>query len=176
MNSIGPPNTDLLQVKNLQTYFRTEDQLVKAVNGISFSVKPGETVGIVGESGSGKSVSSLSIMGLIPQPPGFIAGGEIWFQNKDGSTTNLLSLPEEELRQYRGNEVAMIFQEPMTSLNPVFRCGEQVTEAILVHQKISKAGAKKQVLGLFEKVQLPNPERIYNAYPHQLSGRSKHNV
>ncbi len=168
--------SDLLQVNQLQTYFRSEEQLVKAVDGISFSVKAGETLGIVGESGSGKSVSSLSIMRLVPQPPGYIAGGEIWFSRADGQAANLLELPDEEMRRYRGNEIAMIFQEPMTSLNPVFRCGHQVVEAILIHQKVSKTVAKQQALNLFEQVQLPDPERIFQAYPHQISGGQKQRV
>ncbi|MFK7903656.1 MAG: ABC transporter ATP-binding protein [Chitinophagales bacterium] len=166
----------LLQVNNLQTHFKTEEGLVKAVNDVSFTLKRGETLGIVGESGSGKSVTSLSIMRLIPNPPGFIAGGEILFNNRKGEQVNLVDIPESEMRTYRGNEIAMIFQEPMTSLNPVFTCGDQVMEAILLHQKVSKDVARASTIDLFAKVQLPNPERIFKAYPHQLSGGQKQRV
>ncbi|MGB1204569.1 MAG: ABC transporter ATP-binding protein [Chitinophagales bacterium] len=166
----------LLEVKNLETHFKTEDGIVKAVDKVSFNIYKGETVGIVGESGSGKSVTSLSIMGLIPQPPGYIAGGEILYHRPDGSVIDLAQISEDELRKYRGNEIAMIFQEPMTSLNPVFTCGDQVLEAILLHQEVSKAEAKKRTIELFEKVQLPTPERIFDSYPHQLSGGQKQRV
>jgi len=166
----------LLEVKNLETHFKTEEGLVKAVNNVSFNIHRGETVGIVGESGSGKSVTSLSIMGLIPNPPGKIVGGEINFYDKDGSVTDLVKTDEAQMRHYRGNEISMIFQEPMTSLNPVFTCGNQVTEAIRLHQSVDKAEAKKRTLHLFEKVQLPTPERIFSAYPHQLSGGQKQRV
>ncbi len=166
----------LLQVNNLQTHFKTDEGLVKAVNNVSFTLNRGETLGIVGESGSGKSVTSLSIMRLIPNPPGFIAGGEILFSNRKGEEVNLIDIPESEMRTYRGNEIAMIFQEPMTSLNPVFTCGDQVMEAILLHQKVSKEVAKAATIDLFAKVQLPNPERVFKAYPHQLSGGQKQRV
>lgn len=166
----------LLEVKNLVTEFKTGDGIVKAVNDVSFTLNRGETIGIVGESGSGKSVTSLSIMRLIPNPPGRIAGGQILFHEKDGKTTDLVSLPEEQMRLYRGNEVSMIFQEPMTSLNPVFTCGNQVMETILLHQRVDKVKAKEITLNMFAKVQLPNPERIFDAYPHQLSGGQKQRV
>ncbi len=167
----------LLEVIDLQTWFTTEEGTVKAVDGISFTLHRGETLGIVGESGSGKSVSSLSIMRLIQSPPGQIVGGQILFYPKDGAAPiDLLKLSEEEMRQQRGNNIAMIFQEPMTSLNPVFTCGDQVMEAILLHQKTDKQSAKQRVLQLFEKVQLPDPERIFNAYPHQISGGQKQRV
>ncbi len=166
----------LLEVIDLQTHFKTEDGIVKAVDKVSFTIYRGETVGIVGESGSGKSVTSLSIMGLIPQPPGFIAGGQILYHQKDGKVTDLVQLSDDELRHYRGNEVSMIFQEPMTSLNPVFTCGDQVMEAILLHQELDQTNAKKLTLELFDKVQLPDPERVFNAYPHQLSGGQKQRV
>ncbi len=169
-------NNILLEVKDLETHFRTEEGIVKAVNKVSFTIRKGETVGIVGESGSGKSVTSLSIMGLIPNPPGFIAGGEILYHRPDGSTVDLAKLEEAEMRKYRGNEVAMIFQEPMTSLNPVFTCGDQVLEAILLHKDVNKTEAKKLTLELFDKVQLPDPPRIFDAYPHQLSGGQKQRV
>jgi peptide/nickel transport system ATP-binding protein len=166
----------LLEVKNLVTEFKTGDGIVKAVNDVSFTLNRGETIGIVGESGSGKSVTSLSIMRLIPNPPGRIAGGQILFHEKDGKTTDLVTLPEEQMRLYRGNEVSMIFQEPMTSLNPVFTCGNQVMETILLHQRVDKIKAKEITLNMFEKVQLPNPARIFDAYPHQLSGGQKQRV
>ena len=165
----------LIDVKNLRTEFSTEDGIVVAVDDVSFSINKGETIGIVGESGSGKSVSCLSIMRLIPDPPGRITNGEIIFHDEDGPV-DLVRLPENQMRKYRGNDIAMIFQEPMTSLNPVFTCGDQVMEAILLHQKTTKAEAKEKTLELFEKVQLPTPQRILKAYPHQLSGGQKQRV
>ena len=169
-------NNTLLEFKNLVTEFHTEGKVVTAVNNISFTLNKGETIGIVGESGSGKSVTSLSAMRLVPSPPGKIAGGEILFHKKDGETVDFLQISEKEMRQYRGNEIAMIFQEPMTSLNPVFTCGDQVMEAIMLHQSISKSEAKDLTIKLFDEVQLPDPERIFNTYPHQISGGQKQRV
>lgn len=166
----------ILEVKNLVTQFRSEDEFVKAVDDISFTLHQGETIGIVGESGSGKSVTSLSIMQLIPNPPGKITGGEIIYHTKNNQTVDLVKIDKENMRHYRGNEIAMIFQEPMTSLNPVIKCGNQVLESILLHQQISKQQAKEKVIQLFNEVQLPTPERIYNSYPHQLSGGQKQRV
>ena len=166
----------LLEFKNLVTEFHTEGTIVKAVNNISFTLNKGETVGIVGESGSGKSVTSLSAMRLIPSPPGIISGGSIIFHTKSGEKVDLLKISEEEMRSYRGNDLAMIFQEPMTSLNPVFTCGDQVLEAIVLHQKLNNYDAKKLAIELFKKVQLPDPERIFNTYPHQISGGQKQRV
>ncbi len=166
----------LLEVKNLITEFRTDDGIVKAVNDVSFTLNRGETIGIVGESGSGKSVTSLSVMRLIPDPPGKIAGGEILFYEKDGTAVDLTKISEDKMRKYRGNEISMIFQEPMTSLNPVFTCGDQVIEAITLHQKVNKKEAQALTLSMFEKVSLPNPQRILDAYPHQLSGGQKQRV
>ena len=166
----------LLEFKNLVTEFRTEGTSVKAVKGISFTLNRGETIGIVGESGSGKSVTSLSAMRLIPSPPGEITGGEIIFNQKDGTATDLLKISEDEMRAFRGNDIAMIFQEPMTSLNPVFTCGNQVIEAIMLHQKLNKKQAKELTIKLFEEVQLPDPERIFSTYPHQISGGQKQRV
>ena len=166
----------LLEVKNLVTEFKTEGKSVKAVNGISFCLNRGETIGIVGESGSGKSVSSLSCMRLIPSPPGKISAGEIIFHQSDDTKIDLLSISEEEMRTFRGNDIAMIFQEPMTSLNPVFTCGDQVVEAIMLHQNVNKKEAKEITISLFEEVQLPDPERIYSTYPHQISGGQKQRV
>ena len=166
----------LLEVKNLVTEFKSDGEFIKAVNDVSFTLHKGETIGIVGESGSGKSVTSLSIMQLIPNPPGRVFGGEMLYHSKDKGVVNLRNLPAEEMRSFRGNEIAMIFQEPMTSLNPVYTCGNQVMEAILLHQKVSKKEAKKKTLKLFEQVQLPDPERIFNVYPHQISGGQKQRV
>ena len=166
----------LLEFKNLVTEFHTEGTTVKAVNDISFTLNKGETVGIVGESGSGKSVTSLSAMRLIPSPPGIISGGSIVFHKKNKEKVDLLKISEDQMRSYRGNDLAMIFQEPMTSLNPVFTCGDQVLEAIVLHQKLNKKKAKKLTIELFKKVQLPDPERIFNTYPHQISGGQKQRV
>ena len=147
----------LLEIKNLVTEFSTDGKVLKAVNNVSFTLNRGETIGIVGESGSGKSVTSLSVMRLIPNPPGKISGGEIVFHKKDGTSTDLVKLSEKEMRSIRGNDIAMIFQEPMTSLNPVFTCGDQVMEAILLHQKVTKKEAKEKTIALFKEVQLPRP-------------------
>ncbi|MGB0929329.1 MAG: ABC transporter ATP-binding protein [Chitinophagales bacterium] len=166
----------LLEVKNLKTYFHVEAGTVKAVDDVSFNLHKGETLGVVGESGSGKSVSCLSIMRLIPNPPGNFEGGEIIYHDEEKGPVDLLKIPIEEMRKYRGNDISMIFQEPMTSLNPVFTCGFQVIETIQLHQNKSEAEAKQMALALFERVKLPNPERIYNAYPHQLSGGQKQRV
>lgn len=166
----------LLEIKNLVTEFRTEDETVKAVNNISFTLSRGETVGIVGESGSGKSVTSLSVMRLIPNPPGKITGGEIIYHSKKRGPVDLVKLSEKEMRDLRGNEIAMIFQEPMTSLNPVYTCGDQVMEAILLHQKCTKKQAKERTIELFKIVQLPRPENIFESYPHQISGGQKQRV
>jgi peptide/nickel transport system ATP-binding protein len=166
----------LLEVENLVVQFETENGTVTAVKGISFTLFRGETVGIVGESGSGKSVTSLSIMRLIAEPPGRIASGKITYFTEGGAAVDLLALSEKEMEKYRGNELAMIFQEPMTSLNPVYTCGKQVLEAILTHQNISKTAAEKQTIALFEKVKLPDPARAFSSFPHQLSGGQKQRV
>jgi len=166
----------LLEVKNLVTEFRSEEETIKAVNGISFTLSKGETIGIVGESGSGKSVTSLSVMRLIPNPPGKITGGQIIYHSKTKGPVDIVTLSEKEMRQLRGNEIAMIFQEPMTSLNPVYTCGDQVMEAILLHQKVSKKVAKELTIDLFKEVQLPRPENIFVSYPHQISGGQKQRV
>lgn len=166
----------LLEIRNLVTEFTTEGNVMKAVNDVSFTLNKGETIGIVGESGSGKSVTSLSVMRLIPNPPGKIAGGEIVFHTRDKGSVDLVKLSEKEMRGIRGNEIAMIFQEPMTSLNPVFTCGDQVMEAILLHQKVSRKEAKEKTIALFKEVQLPRPEAIFDQYPHQISGGQKQRV
>jgi peptide/nickel transport system ATP-binding protein len=166
----------LLEVKNLVTTFKTEEEFVKAVNDISFTLHKGETIGIVGESGSGKSVTSLSIMQLIPNPPGKITGGEIIYHTKAGRVVDLVKTRKDEMREFRGNEIAMIFQEPMTSLNPVIKCGKQVMESILLHQKVSKKEALAKTVQLFNEVQLPDPTAMLERYPHQLSGGQKQRV
>jgi peptide/nickel transport system ATP-binding protein len=166
----------LLEVRNLVTEFRTEDETVKAVNDISFTLHRGETIGIVGESGSGKSVTALSVMRLIPNPPGRITGGEMIFHSRTKGPVDLTLVSEKEMRSFRGNEVAMIFQEPMTSLNPVYTCGDQVMEAIMLHQKVNKSEAKSRTIDLFKEVQLPRPESIFDTYPHQISGGQKQRV
>jgi peptide/nickel transport system ATP-binding protein len=166
----------LLDVRNLVTEFKTESGIVKAVDDVSFQVNKGEVIGIVGESGSGKSVTSLSIMRLIPNPPGQITGGQINYYRDGVNPIDLVKIPDQDMRAFRGNEISMIFQEPMTSLNPVFTCGNQVMEAIMLHQKISKKEAESKTLDLFAQVKLPNPERILKAYPHQLSGGQKQRV
>ena len=173
---IASMTQNLLEVRNLTTTFRTERQTVVAVNNVSFNLPRGKTLGIVGESGSGKSVTSLSVMRLIPDPPGKITSGAILFTEKDGSQTDLLTLPEEQMRRYRGNRISMIFQEPMTSLNPVFRCGDQITEAIMLHQNCGKDEARARALNLLKEVQLPRPDTMIDQYPHQLSGGQKQRV
>jgi peptide/nickel transport system ATP-binding protein len=154
----------LLKVKNLKTYFFTEDGVVKAVDGVNFDVYPGETLGIVGESGCGKSVTSLSIMRLLDEK-GKIVDGEVIFEGKD-----LLKLSEEEMREIRGNDIAMIFQEPMVALNPVYTVGDQIMEAIILHQKVGKDEARKIAIDMLKKVGIPEPEKRVDEYPHELSG------
>ncbi len=166
----------LLEISGLQTTFFGDSEAVVAVDGVSFTLNRGETLGIVGESGSGKSVTSLSVMRLVPDPPGKITAGKITYFTESQEAVELLDLPEEEMRKYRGNRIAMIFQEPMTSLNPVYTCGNQVMEAIVLHQKVSNKEAKELTLRLFEKVKLPDTERIFKAFPHQLSGGQKQRV
>lgn len=169
-------NKKLLEVRNLKTVFRTDEGTTIAVDDISFDLYQGETVGIVGESGSGKSVTALSIMRLLAIPPAAIEQGEIILHTKEDKTIDLLKLSESDMRHLRGNEMAMIFQEPMTSLNPVLTCGDQVTEAIQLHQKLDAKAAKQAVLEMFVKVQLPDPQRIFDAYPHTVSGGQKQRV
>lgn len=168
--------SNLIEVNNLTINFKTEDGFNKGVNNISFALKRGEVLGIVGESGSGKSVSSLAIMGLLPTPPAMFESGEIIFTTKDGRVVDILKLDEGEKRELRGNEVAMIFQEPMTSLNPVKKCGIQVAEALMLHLNMSNAEARLRVIELFEEVKLPRPEKIYDSYPHEISGGQKQRV
>ncbi|MEL6653752.1 MAG: ABC transporter ATP-binding protein, partial [Bacteroidota bacterium] len=164
----------LLSVNNLHTYFKTESGELEAVKGISYDLKAGRTLGIVGESGSGKSVSSLSIMGLLAAN-GRSTADSILFQTAEQSH-RLDQMPESEIRNLRGSQMAMIFQEPMSSLNPVLSCGFQVAEALRLHLGLSKEAARQQCLELFAKVQLPRVEQIYDAYPHQISGGQKQRV
>lgn len=166
----------LLDIKNLSIDFLSDNAINHAINNISFQVNKGEIVALVGESGSGKSVTSLSILQLLPTPPAKYTGGEILFSGDGNNPVDILHLTPGELHAIRGNKIAMIFQEPMTSLNPVFTCGNQVMEAILVHNKISKTEAKKLAIHWFEKVKLPEPENIFKRYPHQLSGGQKQRV
>ncbi len=163
----------ILSINNLSLSFKNDQGVHKALKPISFTIKRGQVCGIVGESGSGKSITSLAIMGLLSKNA--IIEGEILYHDQN-QTINLLTLSENELRPYRGNKFAMIFQEPMTSLNPVMKCGEQVLEAILNNQKISEDDAKQKVIALFNEVQLPRPEKIYDAYPHEISGGQKQRV
>ena len=164
----------ILKVDNLSVVFPQENEAFKAVDSISFFLNKGETLGIVGESGSGKSVSALSIIQLI-SAPGKIISGAINFKNKK-KWINIASLKEKELREYRGKKIAMIFQEPMTSLNPVYSCGKQIREVIMLHQKVSKKEARQKTIKLFNEVLLPRPELIYKRFPHQLSGGQKQRV
>lgn len=160
----------LLSVKNLSTEFPVKKGIVRAVEDVSFDVDQGEILAIVGESGSGKSVTSLSIMGLLAEP-GHVAGGSLEFEGKD-----LATLSEKQYRELRGNDMAMIFQEPMTSLNPVYRVGNQIVEAIRTHEKVSKAEAKDRAVDLLRKVGIPSPEARINDYPHQMSGGMRQRV
>ncbi|MDH7461875.1 ABC transporter ATP-binding protein [Chitinophagaceae bacterium 26-R-25] len=166
----------LLQIKNLDVEFTNNDAPTKALHGISFEVNKGEIVAVVGESGSGKSVTAMSILQLLPSPPAKYTSGEILFSDDDEKTVNLLNLSEKELRSIRGNKTSMIFQEPMTSLNPVFSCGQQVAEAIQLHDRVSKKEALQRTVALFKQVQLPDPEKIISRYPFQLSGGQKQRV
>jgi len=161
----------ILELKNLQTYYSTESGIAKAVDGVSFSLGRNQTLGIVGESGSGKSVTALSVMRLVPMPPGYFAGGEILWKGND-----LLKLSEEQMRRLRGNDIAMIFQEPMSSLNPVFTCGNQIMEQILLHQRINHAEAKARSIELLHLVGIPNPAERFSSYPHELSGGMRQRV
>ena len=161
----------LLQVNSLRTVFRQGRGEVKAVDGVSFSVAPGETLAIVGESGSGKSITAMSILRLIPSPPGEIIDGDIFFDGR-----NLLDLSEDELRRIRGNEIAMIFQEPMTSLNPVLTVRQQLSEPMRVHRKVREQDIEARCLELLRQVRIPDPEARLDAYPHQFSGGMRQRV
>ena len=164
-------NGSLLTIQDLQTHFFTGEGVVRAVDGVTLSVRPGETLGLVGESGCGKTVTALSILRLIPNPPGRIVGGTICFEGRD-----LLRLPEEEMRSIRGCAISMIFQEPMTSLNPVFTVGEQVAEGIRHHEKVSRREAWDRAVEVLRRVKIPDPARRAYEYPHQLSGGLRQRV
>jgi len=164
-------NGSLLTVQDLQTHFFTGEGVVRAVDGVTLCVRPGETLGLVGESGCGKTVTALSILRLVPDPPGKIVGGTICFEGRD-----LLRLPEEEMRGIRGCAISMIFQEPMTSLNPVFTVGEQVAEGIRHHQKVSRREAWDRAVEVLRRVKIPDPARRAYEYPHQLSGGLRQRV
>jgi peptide/nickel transport system ATP-binding protein len=161
----------LLEVRGLKTRFSLEEGPVLAVDDVSFSIPPGGTLGVVGESGCGKSVTALSIMRLVPDPPGKVVGGEIRFKGKD-----LLALPEAEMRRIRGHHLSMIFQEPMTSLNPVYTVGEQISEVVRLHQGLDRKGAKERAVEMLRQVGIPAPEQRVDAYPHQLSGGMRQRV
>ena len=161
----------LLEVDDLQTHFFTRDGVVRAVDGVSFSVEPGKTLGIVGESGCGKSVTALSIMGLLPQPPAKIVGGAVRFEGYD-----LANLSERELEDLRGREIAMIFQDPMTSLNPTLRIGTQITETMQRHLGLDKGEARRRAIELLEEVHIPNAAERLNDYPHRFSGGMRQRV
>ena len=161
----------LLQVRDLKTYFHTKTGPARAVDGVSFDIEAGETFCLVGESGCGKSLTALSIMQLVPQPPGYYAGGALVYKGRD-----LMRLPEAEKRRLRGREIAMIFQEPMTSLNPVLTVGYQLMEPLRHHQRLSESAARAKALDLLAQVYIPDPEQRFAAYPHQLSGGMKQRV
>ena len=167
----GAAAAPVLEIEDLQTHFFTADGVVRAVDGVSYSVGKGETLGVVGESGCGKSVTALSVLRLVADPPGRIVGGAIRFQG-----TDLLSLPEAEMEAIRGNEISMIFQEPMTSLNPLFTVGRQIGEAVALHQGLSRRAAMAAAVDMLRRVNIPEPERRAHAYPHQLSGGMRQRV
>jgi len=161
----------LLDVKNLKTYFFTDEGVVRAVDGVDLYIDQGETLGVVGESGCGKSVTALSIMRLIPQPPGKIVEGQILYNGLD-----LVTIPANKLRKIRGKEISMVFQEPMTSLNPVFTCGEQIAEALRLHEGLGRRDAMDKTVEMLKVVHIPNAERRVKEYPHQLSGGMRQRV
>ncbi len=161
----------LLEIRNLKTYFHVRGAMLKAVDDVTLNMKKGETLGLVGESGCGKSVTASTIMGLVPMPPGFIAGGEILFEGVD-----LVKIPESKMRKIRGSQISMIFQEPMTSLNPVFTVGDQVAEVIRLHEKLSRQEIQNRVIETFRLVNIPAPETRIKDYPHQMSGGMRQRV
>ncbi len=161
----SPQARSLLEVQGLRTHFRTEDGEFAAVDGVSFSVAAGRTLAIVGESGCGKSVTALSVMGLVPSPPGRVAGGSIRFEGRE-----LLDLPKRDMQDLRGNGLAMVFQEPMSSLNPVFTIGDQIIEGLMRHRPLSRAQARERALEMLAKVRMPAPEQRLMEHPHKLSG------
>lgn len=164
-------NDVILQVKDLKTYFKLDEGLLKAVDGVSFDLRKGEVLGIVGESGSGKSVTNLALMKLIPTPPGKIAGGEVLFDNKD-----ILTMNPAEIMDLRGNKISMIFQDPMTSLNPFLKISTQMVETIVLHQKLDKKAAKEKAIEMLKLAGIPAPEKRIDQYPHQFSGGMRQRV
>ncbi|HJS32606.1 MAG TPA: ABC transporter ATP-binding protein [Alphaproteobacteria bacterium] len=171
MDASAPRNGPLLEIDDLRTYFFTRDGVVRAVDGVSYDVRPGETLAVVGESGCGKSVTALSILRLIPSPPGRVVGGTIRFQGR-----NLLDVDESEMRSIRGNEISMIFQEPMTSLNPVLTIGRQIGETLRLHQGLDAKRALERSVEMLRLVHIPEAERRVEQYPHQLSGGMRQRV
>lgn len=171
-----PPMSKLLEISDLSLDLKQDGQWKSILHHINFSIGRGETLGIVGESGSGKSVTALSVMQLLKENQSRYPSGQILFYDNEEHPTNIINCSEQKMRQLRGNRIAMIFQEPMTSLNPVLKCGEQITEQILLHTQATKEEAQKQVIELFKEVMLPRPEQIFNAYPHEISGGQKQRV
>jgi peptide/nickel transport system ATP-binding protein len=161
----------LLRLENLQTHFFGDGPVVRAVDGVSFEVRAGQTLAVVGESGSGKSVTALSILRLVSQPPGRIVGGSVWFKGRD-----LLNVSRRDMQAIRGKEISMIFQEPMTSLNPVYTCGEQIIETLVLHERISRQAARHRAIQMLELVGIPSPEQRVDEYPHQMSGGMRQRV
>src|SRR5690606_9771133 len=161
----------LLSVKNLTVEFQTSEGMVRAVNNVSFDIPAGRTIGIVGESGSGKSVTSLAVMGLLQKPAAKVTSGEILFNGQD-----LLRFDDNKMREIRGNQISMIFQEPMTSLNPVFKVGDQIAETLRLHKRISQKEAWERAVDLMNQVGIPNPEKSAHKYPHEMSGGQKQRV
>ncbi|NOT35729.1 MAG: ABC transporter ATP-binding protein [Candidatus Eisenbacteria bacterium] len=161
----------LLRLEDLQTHFFTDDAVVRAVDGVSYELRERETLAVVGESGSGKSVTALSILGLVPQPPGRIVGGSMRFRGRE-----LRGMPISELRKIRGKEISMIFQEPMTSLNPVYSCGEQIMEALMLHEGLDRKAARQRAIEMLQLVGIPLPEQRVDEYPHQMSGGMRQRV
>ena len=162
---------DLLRIEALQTHFHTDEGIARAVDGVTYTIKAGETLGVVGESGSGKSVTALSVLQLLPMPPGKFEGGRILFRGE-----NLLEADEERMREIRGNEIAMIFQEPMTALNPVFTVGNQIGETVMLHQGLDADAARERSIEMLRRVGIPAPEKRVDEYPHQLSGGMRQRV
>jgi peptide/nickel transport system ATP-binding protein len=161
----------LLELVNLKTWFYTDEGIAKSVDGVSYSIAAGETLGCVGESGCGKSVTALSIMRLIPDPPGKIVEGQVLLDGVD-----LVKLPEDQMRKVRGNKIGMIFQEPMTSLNPVFTIGDQIAEAVMLHQNVGKREGRDRAIEMLRRVKIPSPEKRVDEYPHQMSGGMRQRV
>ena len=168
---LGQSGEIILQLKGLRTYFFTDEGVLPAVDGVSCSIYKGKTLGVVGESGCGKSVTALSILQLVPNPPGRIVGGQVLFKGRD-----LTKLKPEEMRKIRGNDIAMVFQEPMTSLNPVFTVGNQIMEAITLHKGVDRLEARDLAIEMLKRVGIPNPELRIDEYPHQLSGGMRQRV